>query len=98
MRPVLGLSNTTAQLDIFNRCTRDTVTHLPTNEFFDILPQVTMCTMTMFLEASIGNDLEFKAKKRYLANFTELVSDHDYSVQVFQRLFSSSFQWNANYD
>lgn len=74
MRPSVSLSSVTTQLDIFNRCIRQSIASLKANEQFeDILPPITICMMNIFLEACLGGDLDPGAKQKYLENFTKFV-------------------------
>lgn len=57
--------------------------NLPTDgQPFDILPSITFCKITMFLETALGCDLELKDKKRYL----ELYAEYTIESVVLQNL------------
>lgn len=74
VRPTVSMSSVAAHLDIFNRCTRQSIASLkPNKQFEDILPPITICMMNIFLEASLGGDLSHEAKRKYLENFTKCV-------------------------
>lgn len=83
VRPAVSLSSVTAHLDIFNRCSRQSIASLKVNEQFeDILPPITICMMNIFLEASLGGDLDHRAKQKYLENFTKFVEIRSISLVV----------------
>lgn len=70
--PSINLSSVSEHLPIFNRHIHKTVTELPTNgDYFDVLPYLLTCKISMFAEAAMGSDIEPSSKKQYLANFTE---------------------------
>lgn len=71
IRPTLSMSSMSEHIDIFNRCIRDSVAALSTSDFVDIFPSMNMCMLTMFLEASLGSDLNQKSKEQYLHHFNE---------------------------
>lgn len=39
------------------------------NDYFDALPYMNICMLTMFLEASFGIELDHKVKQQFLENF-----------------------------
>lgn len=59
-------------LPIFNDHIQKTVANLPANgEFFDILPYLSTCKISIFVEAALGSEFEPKVKQRYLKQFAE---------------------------
>lgn len=72
--PAINLSSVSAHLPIFNDNIRKTVANLPANgEFIDILKPLTVCKITMFVEAALGLGWEPEVKQRYLKQFAEYV-------------------------
>lgn len=70
--PLINLPSLRAYLPIFNQHNRKTVANLPvTDEFFDILPYLLNCKITMFTEAALGSDIEPSAKQKFMHFFTE---------------------------
>lgn len=70
--PAVSLSSISAHFDIFNRQIRESIDNLPVeDEFFDISIPINICKMTMFLEASLGTELEINIKEKYLQIFAE---------------------------
>lgn len=65
--PTVNQLSVDAHIPIFNENIRKTVTSLPLNgKFVDILPLITQCKMTMFVEAALGTDLQPEVIQRYL--------------------------------
>lgn len=72
--PTLNQTSVGAHIPIFNENIRKIVSSLPTNgEFFDILPSIATCMMTMFVEAALGTKWEPEVKQRYLRQFMAYV-------------------------
>lgn len=70
--PAISSSSSSAHLPLINQHIRDGVTKLPADgEFFDILQPFIMCTMNIFLEASLGSDWEDHTKQTYLKYLAE---------------------------
>lgn len=70
--PTINLASVSAHLSIFNKNFRDMLAKLPTDgQSFDILPSITFCKITMFLETALGCDLDVKDKERYLELYAE---------------------------
>lgn len=70
----MSLSSVTEHMQIFNRCIRDSIGSLSMeNDFFDILPHLNMCMLNMFLEATLGSELDYDMKQQYLENFRKCV-------------------------
>lgn len=68
--PTLSQHSVTAHLPVFNENVRKTVASLPTNgQFFDILPSIAKCKMSMFVEAALGTDWEPEMKQRYIHQY-----------------------------
>lgn len=73
--PTMNQLSVSSHLPIFNKNIRQIVSSLPTNsDFFDILPSMTTCTLTMFAEAALGTEWEPEAKQRYLQQMAAYVS------------------------
>lgn len=73
--PTINQLSVRTHLPIFNKNIRQNVSSLPTNsEFFDILPSMTTCTLTMFAEAALGTEWEPEAKQRYIQQMAAYVS------------------------
>lgn len=72
--PIINQFSVNAHIPIFNENIRKIVSSLPLNgEFFDILPSITQCKLTMFVEATLGTDWEPEVKQRYLQQFSAYV-------------------------
>ena len=71
--PTINQSSVNAHLPVFNENIRKSVCNMPTNDYFDILPSITKCKMTMFIEAALGTDWEPEVKEQYLRNFVAYV-------------------------
>lgn len=49
---------------------------LPVNDgFFDILPYLLTCKISMFAEAALGSEIEPSVKQKYLNQFSAYVFD-----------------------
>lgn len=82
MTPTLSRNSVNAHLPVFNENIKKTMENLPTNgEFFDILPLIAKCKMTMFVEAALGTNWESEMKQRYI---------HQYVAYVIAYLFNAS--------
>lgn len=74
--PTINLSSVSAHLSVFNNSFRKMLANLPADgQLFDILPSITICTITMFLETALGFDLELKDKERYLELFVKYATE-----------------------
>lgn len=74
--PTINQQSVSTHLPVFNENIRKIVSNLPTTgEFFDILPFISKCKMTMFVESALGIDWEPEVKQRYLRQFLEYVCD-----------------------
>lgn len=72
--PTMNQPNVGAHLPVFNENIRKILLDLPVNgEFFDILPYITRCKITMFLEAALGLEWDPEVKQRYLKQLFEYV-------------------------
>lgn len=70
--PTINLPSVSAHLPIFNHNIRKTVANLPAHgKFIDILQNLSVCKITMFVEAALGLDWEPEIKHRYLKQFKE---------------------------
>lgn len=70
--PTINLSSVSEHLPIFNQHIRNTIAKLPENDkFFDILPYLSTCKISMFAEAALGSNIEPSVKQTYLRNFSE---------------------------
>lgn len=70
--PTINQHTLNMHLPIFNRHIRETVSNLPTSaEFFDILPFISKCKLAMFIEASLGAELEPEIKQRFHRHLPE---------------------------
>lgn len=70
--PLINPSSLQAYFPIFNNHIRKTVASLPVSkEFIDILPYFLYCTVTMFIETSLGSKLEPNDKQKLMHRFTE---------------------------
>lgn len=82
--PTINQLSVSSHLPIFNKNIRQIVSSLPTNsEFFDILPSMTTCTLTMFAEAALGTEWEPEAKQRYLQQMAAYVSRYQCEQYTF---------------
>lgn len=81
--PTINLPSVSEHLPIFNDNIRKTIANLPVNdEFFDILQPLTVCKITMFVEAALGLGWEPEVKQRYLKQFIQYV--HTFSAYIYQ--------------
>lgn len=72
--PTINQTSVGTHLPIFNANIRESVSNLPTiGGFFDILPSIAKCKMTMFTEAALGTELPSDVKQRYLRQFIAYV-------------------------
>lgn len=60
-----------AHLSTFNDNIRRSVKRLPRNHFFDLLEEVNVCKISMFVDAALGSQLKPHIKQKYLTQFAE---------------------------
>ena len=69
--PSISLTSVSAHLPIFNQHIHAAMANLPVNnEFFDILPYLLTCKISMFAEAALGSEIESSVKQKYLKQFS----------------------------
>lgn len=72
--PTINQHTLNTHLPIFNRHIRETVANLPTNgELFDILKYISKCKLEMFVEASLGAELDVETRQRFQQHLPEYV-------------------------
>lgn len=94
--PTINQPSVASHLPVFNDNLRKFVASLPTNgEFFDVLPFISTCLITMFLEAAFGLEWEPEVKERYIAQITEYGNkDLNYNYLIFFKYKCLKFlQW-----
>lgn len=70
--PSINLSSVSAHLPMFNQHIHRAVSNLPIGgDYFDILPYLSTCKITMFAETALGSDFEPGVKQKYLKQFFE---------------------------
>lgn len=70
--PLINSTSLQAYYPIFDNQIRKTVANLPvSDDFFDVLPHLLSCTITMFTEAALGSKIEPSAKQKYMRRFKE---------------------------
>lgn len=70
--PLINVPSLQAYFPIFNHQIKKTVIDLPiTDGYFDILPYLLNCSVTMFTEASLGSEIEPSAKQKYIQRLIE---------------------------
>ncbi|XP_031637234.1 cytochrome P450 3A19-like [Contarinia nasturtii] len=88
--PTINQPSVSMHLSVFNENIRKIVLSLSENsEYFDILPSITTCKLTMFVEAALGSEWEIEVKQRYLRQFIAIVSKRS-----LQLLFHIDAIWN----
>lgn len=74
--PSISLTSVSAHLPIFNQHIREAMNKLPViNGYFDILPYLLTCKISMFAEAALGSEIEPSVKQKYLNQFSAYVFD-----------------------
>lgn len=70
--PTINQHTLNKHLPIFNRHIRETVSDLPTDgKFFDILKYISKCKLAMFVEASLGAELDPELRQRFQDHLPE---------------------------
>lgn len=67
----LNKPSVNAHLSTFNNNIRRFVKKLPRNHFFDLLEEVNVCKISMFVDAALGCQLKPHIKQKYLTQFSE---------------------------